>query len=244
MKRLGKDTDAIGFALYLNEIILLEEEESKPDTFAEEDGFITVALPKGRLGDAVYGMFDSIGYGCHGFFKDSRKLVFENPEKKVRFLLVKPGDVAIYVERMVADVGVLGKDVLLETNPDVYELMDLGVGKCRMATAAPRGFVEDMGRPLRVATKYVNIAKDYYSGLNREVDLIKLNGSMELAPILKLSDVIVDVVETGNTLKENDLVVIEEFRQISARFIANKSSFKFKSETISSILRKLEEIVK
>ena len=248
MKKFGKDTGAIGFALYLSEVSILEEKTRAVGVDAplgkDGDGYISIALPKGRLSDKAYEMFASAGYGCPGFYDDNRKLVFENSEKKIRFLLVKPSDVAIYVEHHAADAGVTGKDILLETAPDVYELMDLGIGKCRMAVAALNGYAEDTDRPLRVATKYVNIAKDFYTGRNRETDIIKLNGSIELAPILGLSDVIVDLVESGNTLRENDLVILEEFREISARFIVNKASFKFKNEAISDMLKKLEAIVK
>ena len=158
--------------------------------------------------------------------------------------MVKPSDVAIYVEHHAADVGIVGKDILLESGPDVYELLDLNIGKCRMAVAAPKGYVEDPDRTLRIATKYVNIAKKFYSEKNRDIEIIKLNGSIELAPILGLSDVIVDIVETGNTLKANNLEVIEEFKDISARFIANKSSFKFQNEIISDMMNKLGEAVK
>ena len=157
---------------------------------------------------------------------------------------MKPSDVAIYVEHHAADVGIVGKDILLENRSDVYELMDLNIGKCRMAVAAPDGYVEDPDRTLRVATKYVNVAKDFYSGKNRDIEIIKLNGSIELAPILGLSDVIVDIVETGNTLRENNLKVIEEFQSISARFIANKTSFKFENKMISKMLGELGERVK
>lgn len=179
-----------------------------------------------------------------GYYEQNRKLVFESPEKNVRYLLVKPSDVAIYVEHHAADVGIVGKDILLENRSDVYELMDLNIGKCRMAVAAPDGYVEDPDRTLRVATKYVNVAKDFYSGKNRDIEIIKLNGSIELAPILGLSDVIVDIVETGNTLRENNLKVIEEFQSISARFIANKTSFKFENKMISKMLGELGERVK
>lgn len=205
---------------------------------------LNIALPKGRLGDKVYDMLASIGYDCPGYYEQNRKLVFESPEKNVRYLLVKPSDVAIYVEHHAADVGIVGKDILLEQSSDVYELLDLKIGKCRMAVAAPENYVEDPDRTLRVATKYVNIAKSFYGGRNREIDIIKLNGSIELAPILGLSDVIVDIVETGSTIKENNLKVIEEFKDISARFISNKTSFKFKNEIISDILNKLGEQVK
>ena len=200
---------------------------------------LNIALPKGRLGDQVYELLASIGYDCKSIYEENRKLVFENEENGVRYLLVKPSDVAIYVEHHAADVGIVGKDILLESRPDVYELLDLKLGKCRMAVAACDDFVEDTDRPLRVATKFVNIAKDYYTGLNREIEIIKLNGSIELAPILGLSDVIVDIVESGNTIRENHLRVVEEFRQISARFIANKSSFEFKNDVIGEMVRKL-----
>ena len=205
---------------------------------------LTIALPKGRLGDKVYDMLAAAGYDCPGYYDKNRKLVFESPENNVRYLLVKPSDVAIYVEHHAADVGIVGKDILLENKSDVYELLDLNIGKCRMAVAAPDDYVEDPDRTLRVATKYVNIAKDFYGGRNRDIEIIKLNGSIELAPILGLSDVIVDIVETGNTLRENHLHVIEEFQNISARFIANKTSFKFENDIISSILSKLGEKVK
>ena len=205
---------------------------------------LNIALPKGRLGDKVYDMLASIGYDCPGYYEKNRKLVFESPEKNVRYLLVKPSDVAIYVEHRAADIGIVGKDILLENQSNVYELLDLKIGKCRMAVAAPDGYVEDPDRTLRVATKYVNIAKDFYSGRNRDIEIIKLNGSIELAPILGLSDVIVDIVETGNTLRENHLSVLEEFKDISARFIANETSFKFENEIISNMLSKLGEQVK
>ncbi len=205
---------------------------------------LNIALPKGRLGNQVYDMLADIGYDCPGYYEQNRKLVFESPEKNVRYLLVKPSDVAIYVEHRAADVGIVGKDILLENKSDVYELLDLGIGKCRMAVAAPEDYIEDPDRNLRVATKYVNIAKDHYRSKNRDIDIIKLNGSIELAPLLGLTDVIVDIVETGNTLRENHLAVIEEFRNISARFIANKTSFKFENGMIGLMLEKLGEKVK
>ena len=247
MKKFGKDTGAMGFAVYLNEISLLEEDavwdgEKSVENEAKEE-WLNIALPKGRLGDSVYDMLAKSGYDCADFHEENRKLIFENKEKKVRYLLVKPSDVAIYVEHHVADLGVVGKDILLETSPDVYELMDLDIGKCKMAVAGPADYVDNPDRPIRVATKYVNIAKKFYTEQNREADLIKLNGSIELAPILELSDVIVDIVETGNTLRENNLIVLEEFKQISARLIANKSSFKFQNEKISELVKQLEKAV-
>lgn len=200
---------------------------------------INIALPKGRLGDAVYRRFAKIGYGCPSIEEDNRKLVFESYEHSVRYLLVKPSDVAIYVEHGAADIGVVGKDVLMETGADVYELLDLLLGNCTVAVAAGNGWKEDVSMPLRVATKYPNIARKYYAGLNREIEIIKLNGSIELAPILGLSDVIVDIVETGNTLKENDLAVVKEITKSSARLIANKSSYQFKKDVIDRIVEEL-----
>lgn len=202
---------------------------------------LNIALPKGRLGDKVYSLFAKMGYDCSEFLSDTRKLVIESEENGVRYLLIKPSDVGIYVERGAADIGVVGKDVLLETNPDVYELLDLQLGKCKLAVAAKNGFVEDTDRTLRVATKYVNVTKDYYKSLNREIEIIKLNGSIELAPILGLSDVILDIVETGTTLKENDLSVYETVAPSSARLIANKSNYQFKSEEIDRIVARMKE---
>lgn len=196
---------------------------------------INIALPKGRLGEKVYKMFEDAGFGCSDMF-EGRRLIFENRDAGVRYFWVKPADVPIYVERGAADIGVAGKDILLEYEPNVYELLDLGIGKCRMAVAAPKGFEDDSEYPLRVATKFVNIAQNYYSSIGRDIDIIKLNGSIEIAPILGLSDVIFDLVETGTTLRENNLVVVEEVLQISARLIANKSSYNFKSKEIKGLL--------
>ena len=197
---------------------------------------INVALPKGRLGEKVYAMFEKAGFECPSIKEAGRKLIFENAEAGVRYFWVKPSDVAIYVERGAADVGVAGKDILLEYSPDVYELLDLRLGKCRMAVAAKDDFYDDNQRTLKVATKFVNIAKKHYASVCRDIDIIKLNGSIEIAPILGLSDVIVDIVETGATLKENNLSVVETIVPISARLIANKASFKFKTEEIEKIL--------
>ena len=203
---------------------------------------LNIALPKGRLGEKVYDLFEKAGYECPSIKENSRKLVFENPEKGVRYFWVKPSDVSVYVERGAADLGVAGKDILLEYAPDVYELLDLKIGKCSMAVAAKREFVDDRNKPLTVATKFANIAKRYYAKQGREIDVVPLNGSIELAPILGLSDVIVDIVETGSTLKENDLVVVEKFLPISARLIANKSRFKFKTEEVEEVQRKLQAL--
>lgn len=205
---------------------------------------LNIALPKGRLGEKVYAMFEQAGFECPSIKENSRKLIFENEEKGVRYFWVKPSDVAIYVERGAADIGVAGKDILLEYEPDVYELLDLGVGVCRMAVAAKKDFRDDTRKTLKVATKFANIARNYYSSLGRDIDIIHLNGSIEIAPILGLSDVIVDIVETGTTLKENDLCVVETVVPISARLIANKASFKFASEEIENLKNNIAEIIR
>ena len=194
---------------------------------------IDIALPKGRLGDKAYEKFEKAGFGCPSIREGGRKLIFENEELSLRFFHVKPSDVAIYVERGAADIGVAGKDILLEYAPDVYELLDLGIGKCRMSVSGKPGF--RTGGVLRVATKFPNIARTYYSEMSKDIDIIRLNGSIELAPILGLSDVIVDIVETGVTLRENGLAELEEIVPISARLIANKAAYKFKYERITEL---------
>ncbi len=201
---------------------------------------LNIALPKGRLGEKVYATFAAAGFPCPELLSESRKLIFENEAAGVRYFWVKPSDVAIYVERGAADIGVAGKDILLEYAPDVYELSDLDLGKCRMAVAAPRDFRDNTERTLRVATKFRRIAGDYYRAKGRDIDIIHLNGSIEIAPILGLSDVIVDIVETGTTLRENNLEVFETIVPISARLIANKASFKFKAEQIEKIVKEIE----
>ena len=205
---------------------------------------LNIALPKGRLGEKVYGMFEKAGFECPSIKENNRKLIFENEKVGVRYFWVKPSDVAIYVERGAADIGVAGKDILLEYRPDVYELLDLDIGKCHVAVAAKSDFTDDRTKTLTVATKFANIAKEYYSSLGRDIDIIHLNGSIELAPILSLSDVIVDIVETGRTLKENGLEVVEDIVPISARLIANKASSKFKGEIIEIIKNGLAKEIK
>ena len=200
---------------------------------------LNVALPKGRLGEKVYHSFAQAGFPCPSILEPGRKLIFENEEAGVRYFWVKPSDVPIYVERGAADIGVAGKDILLEYSPDLYELLDLGLGKCHMAVAARKGFTDDPRRTLRVATKFSNIAARHYLTKGRDIDIIHLNGSIEIAPILDLSDVIVDIVETGKTLIENDLYVVEKFLPISARLIANKASYQFKKETIDNLVAHL-----
>ena len=204
---------------------------------------LNIALPKGRLGEKVYTLFEAAGFCCPEILSDSRKLVFENPDAGVRYSWVKPSDVTVYVERGAADIGVAGKDIIDEYGPDVYELLDLKVGRCRLCVAAKEGFRENPDVTLRVATKFANCARSYYASIGREIDIIPLNGSIELAPVLGMSDVIVDIVETGTTLRENGLEVIQTIMPISARLIANKSAFEFKRSEILKLQGKLSSMV-
>ena len=239
MQKFTPGAGAIGFAVYLDELDRLSAPLPPVQKNSTDRVMLNVALPKGRLGDKVYHLLAGIGYGCPEDYNATRKLVVENPEAGIRYFLVKPSDVAIYVEHGAADVGIVGKDILTEASADVYELLDTGLGKCRMCVAAPADYQDDPSRPVRVATKFVNIAKSYYASMGRDIDIIKLNGSIELAPILGLSDVIVDIVETGTTLRENGLKVVTEFMPISARFIANKASYQFKHAEMDTMLEKL-----
>jgi len=203
------------------------------------DSMVNIALPKGRLGETAYGILADAGYPCPEVLDPKRKLTFENAACHVRYFWVKPADVPIYVELGAADIGIAGKDVLLEHASDVYELLDLGIGKCRMSVACPKDFRDSGSRTLRVATKFPHIAKKYYESQGRDISIIKLNGSIEIAPILGLSDVIVDIVETGNTIRENGLEERTTIVPISARLIANKAGYKFKYEEISKICQNL-----
>ena len=232
--RFKPGAKAVGFALYLDEL------EQTPLT--EHREMLSVALPKGRLGDKAYGLLAQAGYGSPENYSDTRKLVVENEKAGVRYFLVKPSDVAIYVERGAADVGIVGKDILEEHRPDVYELLDTGLGKCRMCVAGRQDALNVNGRPLRVATKFVRIAKRHFASRGQDIDIIKLHGSIELAPLLGLSDVIVDIVETGTTLKENHLHVLEEFMPVSARLIANRSSYQFKRGAIEALAGTFREV--
>ena len=200
---------------------------------------LNIALPKGRLGDRVYEMLKAAGYPCPALEHPDRRLVFENKEAGVRYFWVKPSDVTIYVERGAADLGIAGKDILLENRPALYELLDLKTGICRMAVAGPPSFRDSRDRVLRVATKFPKIAGDYYAARSRNVELIKLNGSIELAPVLGLSDVIVDIVETGTTLRENGLAVVDTVCPISARLVANPASYRFRREEILKLQESL-----
>ncbi|MCL2078583.1 MAG: ATP phosphoribosyltransferase [Oscillospiraceae bacterium] len=250
LEDFGKKQGAIGFAVHLN-LALMPAQSRAPDDSDAKDT-VGIALPKGRIGEKAYEIFARAGFECPDMNTKTRKLVFDSPGKAVRFFWVKPSDVAIYVQRGVADIGVVGKDVLLESSPDIFELIDLGIGKCRMCVAAAKESKNDAvngsataksvaaaqsgaDNTLRVATKFPNIARRHYRSKGRDIDIIRLHGSIELAPLLGLSDVIIDLVETGNTLAENNMEVIETIEDISARLISNKVSYKFKHENISKI---------
>lgn len=205
--------------------------------------YITFALAKGRLAMQTLEFLERIGITCEEMKdKDSRKLIFTNEELKLNFFLAKASDVPTYVEYGAADIGVVGKDTILEEDRNIYEVMDLGVGKCRMCVAGPasaRPLLES-GEIIRVATKYPRIAKDYFQNKkHRTVEIIKLNGSIELAPIVGLAEVIVDIVETGTTLRENGLEVLEEILPLSARMVVNQVSMKMERERIGSIIERL-----
>ena len=242
LKKMGKDGGAIGFAVYLDSLgsayISKQEEESKYIDPRDKE-ILKVALPKGRLGEKVYDLFEKAGYSCPEIKEDSRKLVFTDEEKGISFFWVKPSDVTSYVERGIADIGACGKDIIMEKNPDVYEMMDLNLGKCRISVAGVKGKEIHPFGALKVATKFPRIARNYYAGENRDIDIIELHGSIELAPLLGLSDVIVDIVETGNTLRENNLEVIEDICNISCRLIANKAASKFKKREFNKLLEEL-----
>lgn len=209
-----------------------------------EDRYLTFALGKGRLAKKTLELFESIGITCEEMKDpDTRKLIFTNEELKLRFFLAKGPDVPTYVEYGAADIGVVGEDTILEENRNIYEVLDLGFGKCRMCVCGPAEAAELLKHHelIRVASKYPRIAKDYfYNRKNQTVEIIKLNGSIELAPIVGLSEVIVDIVETGSTLRENGLVVLEEICPLSARMVVNQVSMKMENERITELIEKLK----
>lgn len=206
--------------------------------------YLTFALAKGRLATKTLSILEQIGITCEEMKdKDSRKLIFVNEELKLRFFLAKATDVPTYVEYGAADIGVVGRDTILEEDKKIYEVLDLGIGKCRMCVAGPESARELLksGQIIRVATKYPKIAKDYFFNKKHQtVEIIKLNGSIELAPIVGLSEVIVDIVETGTTLKENGLSVLEEILPLSARMVVNQVSMKMEHERIAELIEKLQ----
>ncbi|WP_026895422.1 ATP phosphoribosyltransferase [Clostridiisalibacter paucivorans] len=207
--------------------------------------YINIALAKGRLGDKGYKILKDAGFQCKEMEGNSRKLIFRNQNKKIMFVMVKASDVPVYVERGAVDLGIVGKDTIMEEERDVYEILDLGFGKCKFSVASTKDF--DNGRinglPLRVATKYPNVAKRYFEETKKQIEIIKLNGSVELAPIVGLSDVIVDIVETGNTLRANGLEIIEDMYDISARLICNKVSFKIKNKRIKDLIDGINGVI-
>ncbi|WP_296825961.1 ATP phosphoribosyltransferase [uncultured Megasphaera sp.] len=204
---------------------------------------IHIALAKGRIHKAVMKYLADSGYEFPTYSEESRRLIFEDAKGQLKVTLVKSPDVAVYVERGAADVGIVGKDVLLEEAPgaDVYEVMDLGIGCCRMAVAGIAGKKVDMSKRITIGTKYPRIARNYFEANHHSVDIIKLNGSVELAPIVGLSDVIVDIVETGNTLKANGLEVLNYFMDFSARMICNPVSFKMKYRDIQLLMEVIRQ---
>jgi len=206
--------------------------------------YITVALAKGRLSELSLDIFESIGLNCGEMKEKTRKLIFTDEENKVKFVLVKAADVPTYVEYGAADIGIVGKDTLLEEGRNLYEVLDLGFGACRMVVAGPEGLKDkfDALNNKRVATKYPRIARDYFHiKKGQTIEVIKLNGSVELAPLVGLSDVIVDIVESGKTLAENGLVVFEEICKISARLIVNRVSMKMEKDRIMDIVEKVKQ---
>lgn len=213
----------------------------------EEQRYLTFALGKGRLANKTMELFEQIGITCEEIRdKDTRKLIFVNEELKLRFFLAKGPDVPTYVEYGAADIGIVGKDTIIEEGRNVYEVLDLGFGKCRMCICGPESARELLKHheQIRVATKYPHIAKDYfYNKKHQTVEIIKLNGSIELAPIVGLSEVICDIVETGTTLKENGLTVLEEVCPLSARVIVNQVSMKMENERITKLIRDLRQVI-
>jgi len=202
---------------------------------------ITIALSKGRLAEDTIEILENIGIDCSPLKIKSRKLIFGDLSGNYKFIFVKPTDVPTYVEHGVADIGVCGKDTILESECNIYELLDLGLGKCRLAIAGYKGTDFINRNNLRVATKYVNCAKQYFSKKQQNIEIIKLNGSVELGPVIGLSDVILDIVESGKTLAENDLTVLDEICQISARLVVNKVSLKTKRDIINPLVKDIRE---
>lgn len=210
--------------------------------------YLTIALTKGRLASKTLALLEEIGITCEEMKdKNTRKLIFVNEDLKLKFFLAKGPDVPTYVEYGAADIGVVGRDTILEEGRKLYEVMDLGFGKCRMCICGPQSAkpLLETNQLIRVATKYPNIAKDYfYNKKHQTVEIIKLNGSIELAPIVGLSEVICDIVETGSTLRENGLSVLEEVCPLSARMVVNQVSMKMESDRISDLIQKLKKVIK
>ncbi|PLT29023.1 ATP phosphoribosyltransferase [Peribacillus deserti] len=203
---------------------------------------LTMAMPKGRIFEEALELLRQAGYSLPQEFEDSRKLIIDLEDEKLRFMLAKPMDVATYVEQGVADIGIAGKDVLLEEEPDVYELLDLHISHCYLAVAGVLGSAINEAAP-KIATKYPNVASHYFREQGEQVEIIKLNGSIELAPLIGLAERIVDIVSTGQTLKENGLVEFERIAEVTSRLIANRASYRLKEQRISEMVERLSKII-
>ncbi|MCI9625423.1 MAG: ATP phosphoribosyltransferase [Clostridia bacterium] len=211
------------------------------------ENYLTVALAKGRLAETAIGLFEKMGYDCSQMREKSRKLIFTDEAKKAKFILVKASDVPVYVEYGAADIGIVGRDTILQEGRNLYETLDLGFGKCKMAVCGPADMKDKFSgmANLRVASKYTNIAREYFHiGKGQTVEIIPLSGSVELAPLVGLSEVIVDIVESGKTLKENGLEVLEVICDLSAWLVVNRVSMKMKRETIMEIVTNMKELIK
>ena len=249
LSHFGRKLPAVGFAIVIDQLMLAlnRKEEAAKIHGSDENRYLTFALCKGRLAKKTMELFEKIGIHMEEMkVPDTRKLIFVNEELKLRFFLAKGPDIPTYVEYGAADIGVVGSDVILEESRKMYEVLDLGFGKCRMCVCGPESAREKLESQelIRVATKYPNIAKDYfYDKKHQTVEIIKLNGSIELAPLVGLSEVIVDIVETGSTLKENGLKVLEEIRPLSARMVVNRVSMEMERARISKLIREIREVL-
>lgn len=248
LSNFDKDAPAIGFAFVVDQLLTATEKlSSKLENATQNDRYLTFALGKGRLAKKTLQLFEQIGITCEEIFDpNTRRLIFVNEDLKLRFFLSKGPDVPTYVEYGAADIGIVGKDTILEEGRNIYEVLDLGFGNCRMCICGPESAKELLKHQeqIRVATKYPKIAKDYfYNQKHQTVEIIKLNGSIELAPIVGLSDVICDIVETGATLRENGLDVLEEVCPLSARMVVNEVSMKMENERIIKLIRDLKEVL-
>lgn len=249
LSHFGRKLPAVGFAIVIDQLMLAlnRKEEAAKIQGSDENRYLTFALCKGRLAKKTMELFEKIGIHMEEMKDpDTRKLIFVNEDLKLRFFLAKGPDIPTYVEYGAADIGVVGSDVILEESRKMYEVLDLGFGKCRMCVCGPESAREKLESQelIRVATKYPNIAKDYfYDKKHQTVEIIKLNGSIELAPLVGLSEVIVDIVETGSTLKENGLKVLEEIRPLSARMVVNRVSMEMERERISKLIREIRTVL-
>lgn len=247
-KDFGESLPATGFGINVDQLaagLLKEESAAENKAGAAETGNIRIALTKGRLENSIVSMFEEIGYNCSNLKEKGRKLLLSIPDKNMDVVLAKAADVITYVEHGVCDVGVVGKDTIVESGGTFYEVLDLGIGKCRFALAVPKGSDFYSGYTTkRIATKYPKVASSYFESKGMDVEVIKIEGSVELAPLLSLADGIVDIVETGTTLKENGLEVIEEIRNVSARLIVNVASMKLKKAEIEGLISDIQEKIR